>query len=104
MQENAKTDNEKEETQIKQPQAQETSESSSKETSQANTSSSSDESKLTAGEIIKLVRVRFPGNAKSFPFLIGKRKFMYGQKVMAMSDRGMTLGYINSVPYEVPFD
>uniref|UniRef100_UPI00356257EB PSP1 domain-containing protein n=1 Tax=Halobacteriovorax sp. TaxID=2020862 RepID=UPI00356257EB len=39
-----------------------------------------------------------------FPFLIGKRKFMYGQKVMAMSDRGMTLGYINSVPYEVPFD
>ncbi|WP_372656200.1 stage 0 sporulation family protein [Halobacteriovorax sp.] len=104
MQENAKTNNEKEETQIKQPEAQEKGESSVQPTTTASSSSSSDESKLTAGEIIKLVRVRFPGNAKSFPFLIGKRKFMYGQKVMAMSDRGMTLGYINSVPYEVPFD
>ncbi|ATH08004.1 hypothetical protein BIY24_08580 [Halobacteriovorax marinus] len=62
-----------------------------------------EDGKFTEGELITLVRVRFPGNAKSFPFLIGKRKFMYGQKVMAMSDRGMTLGYINSLPYEVPF-
>jgi cell fate regulator YaaT (PSP1 superfamily) len=71
-------------------------------------SSKSNESDGTArfqdGEKIKLVRVRFPGNSKSFPFLIGKRVFMYGQKVMAMSDRGMTVGYINSLPYEVPFE
>ena len=63
-----------------------------------------DKTRFNDGEIIKLVRVRFPGNAKSFPFLIGKRNFMYGQKVMAMSDRGMTVGYINSLPYEVPFE
>jgi cell fate regulator YaaT (PSP1 superfamily) len=69
-----------------------------------NNNQENDKAKFTDGEIIKLVRVRFPGNAKSFPFLIGKRSFMYGQKVMAMSDRGMTVGYINSLPYEVPFE
>ncbi len=70
----------------------------------SNSDNHTEDTKFNDGEVIKLVRVRFPGNAKSFPFLIGKRKFMYGQKVMAMSDRGMTLGYINSLPYEVPFE
>jgi len=56
------------------------------------------------GDPITFVRVRFPGNAKSHPFHLGKRKFNYGQKVMAMSDRGMTVGYINSFPYQLPFD
>lgn len=55
------------------------------------------------GQDISLVRVRFPGNSKSFPFLVGKRTFRYGQKVVAMSDRGMDVGYINSFPYTVPF-
>lgn len=55
------------------------------------------------GEEITLVRVRFPGNSKSFPFLLGERKFQYGQKVLAMSDRGMDVGYINSFPYKVKF-
>lgn len=55
------------------------------------------------GETLKLVRVRFPGHAKSYPFLVGKRTLMYGQKVMAMSDRGMALGYINSFTYEAKF-
>jgi cell fate regulator YaaT (PSP1 superfamily) len=55
------------------------------------------------GQILKFIRVRFPGNAKSFPFLFGKRRFEYGKKVVAMSDRGMAVGYINSFPYEVPF-
>ncbi|OUR95316.1 hypothetical protein A9Q84_15880 [Halobacteriovorax marinus] len=73
-------------------------------TDSSNNTSSQSSAKFTPGENITLVRVRFPGNAKSFPFLIGKRKFMYGQKVMAMSDRGMTVGYINSFPYEIPFD
>ena len=27
-------------------------------------------SKYQAGEVLKFVRVRFPGNAKSFPFLV----------------------------------
>lgn len=61
-------------------------------------------SRFKEGEILTLIRVRFPGNARSFPFLIGKRRFGYGQKVVAMSDRGMTVGYINSFPYEVEFN
>lgn len=61
-------------------------------------------SRFKDGERLTMIRVRFPGNARSFPFLIGKRKFAYGQKVLAMSDRGMTVGYINSFPYEVNFN
>jgi cell fate regulator YaaT (PSP1 superfamily) len=55
------------------------------------------------GDEITFVRVRFPGNSKSFPFLQGKRQYSYGQKVVAMSDRGMDVGYINSFPYTVAF-
>lgn len=61
-------------------------------------------SRFKEGEKLIMIRVRFPGNARSFPFLVGKRKFAYGQKVVAMSDRGMTVGYINSFPYEVIFN
>ncbi|MFA6238429.1 MAG: regulatory iron-sulfur-containing complex subunit RicT [Bacteriovorax sp.] len=61
-------------------------------------------SRFKDGEKLTMVRVRFPGNARSFPFLTGKRRFSYGQKVVAMSDRGMTVGYINSFPYEVVFN
>jgi cell fate regulator YaaT (PSP1 superfamily) len=61
-------------------------------------------SRFKDGEELTMVRVRFPGNAKSFPFVVGKRKFAYGQKVVAMSDRGMTVGYINSFPYLVTFN
>lgn len=63
-----------------------------------------EESRFKEGQILRFVRVRFPGNAKSFPFLIGKRRIEYGQKVVAMSDRGMAVGYVNSFPYEVPFN
>jgi len=73
-----------------------------------NSSELSDEEKdngrFKDGEMLTMIRVRFPGNAKSFPFLLGKRKFNYGQKVVAMSDRGMTVGYINSFPYQVTFN
>lgn len=61
------------------------------------------ESRWKDGDDITLVRVRFPGNSRSFPFLQGKRHFNYGQKVVAMSDRGMDVGYINSFPYTVKF-
>ena len=61
-------------------------------------------SRFKDGEMITMIRVRFPGNARSFPFLVGKRRFAYGQKVIAMSDRGMSVGYINSFPYEVTFN
>ncbi len=55
------------------------------------------------GQILTLVRVRFPGHNKSYPFIIGNTHYQYGQKVVAMSDRGMAVGYINSFPYEVKF-
>ncbi|MCT4640668.1 MAG: hypothetical protein N4A33_00120 [Bacteriovoracaceae bacterium] len=63
-----------------------------------------DNCKFKDGDKLRLVRVRFPGHAKSYPFLIGKRSLMYGQKVMAMSDRGLALGYINSFAYEAAFN
>lgn len=62
------------------------------------------ESRYKEGEELTMVRVRFPGNARSFPFILGKRSFSYGQKVVAMSDRGMDVGYINSFPYQIKFD
>lgn len=61
------------------------------------------QSRYKKGDSLTFVQVRFPGNAKAFPFLIGKRIFAYGKKVMAMSDRGMTVGHINSFPYEKSF-
>lgn len=62
-----------------------------------------DNCKFSEGQILKFVKVRFPGHAKSYAFLIGDRNLTYGKKVMAMSDRGMAVGYINSFPYEIPF-
>lgn len=60
--------------------------------------------RFSPGQPLRFARVRFPGHARSYPFLVGKRKLMYGQKVMAMSDRGMAVGYVNSFIYELPFD
>jgi len=62
------------------------------------------DSRFKDGQEITLLNVRFSGNAKSFPFLMGSKTFHYGQKVVAMSDRGMTVGYINSFPYKKPFE
>ncbi len=64
---------------------------------------SSEESRFKEGQLLRFVRVRFPGHIKSYPFLIGKREMSYGQKVVAMSDRGMAVGYINSFPYDITF-
>ena len=55
------------------------------------------------GQVLRFVRVRFPGNNRSFAFLVGKYEYSYGQKVVAMSDRGMAVGFVNSFPYEVKF-
>lgn len=63
-----------------------------------------EDTRFKEGQILRFVRVRFPGNSRSFPFLIGKRRIEYGQKVVAMSDRGMAVGYVNSFPYDVPFN
>lgn len=61
------------------------------------------DSRFTEGEILRFIRVRFPGNNRSFAFLVGKYEYSYGQKVVAMSDRGMAVGFVNSFPYELPF-
>lgn len=80
----------------------ETSEESDEESSEDK--ANREETRFKEGQILRFVRVRFPGNARSFPFLVGKRRIEYGQKVVAMSDRGMAVGYVNSFPYEVPFN
>ncbi|MBP5297481.1 MAG: hypothetical protein J6Y94_09155, partial [Bacteriovoracaceae bacterium] len=56
------------------------------------------------GQMLTFVRVRFPGQAKALPFFIGNRRFAYGQAVVAMSERGMAVGHINSFPYQRPFN
>lgn len=55
------------------------------------------------GQPITFINVRFPGNARSFQFFIGKKRYSYGQQVLAMSDRGMAVGYVNSFPYDMEF-
>ncbi|TDJ04337.1 MAG: stage 0 sporulation protein [Deltaproteobacteria bacterium] len=66
-------------------------------------SSNKGNKKYQDGDILKFIRVRFPGNIKAHSFLLGNRKLGYGQKVVAMSDRGMAVGYVNSFPYDLPF-
>ncbi len=51
---------------------------------------------------MKLVQVRFPGQGRSETFLLGDRSYSYGDKVLAQSERGITLGYISSFPYTDP--
>ena len=63
-----------------------------------------EDSRFKEGQILRFVRVRFPGNSRSFAFLVGKRTIDYGQKVVAMSDRGMAVGYVNSFHYDVEFN
>ncbi len=55
------------------------------------------------GELLRLIRVRFPGNNRSFPFLVERHDYGYGQRVVAMSDKGLAVGYVNSFPYEARF-
>lgn len=55
------------------------------------------------GDVLRLIRVRFPGQPRPNSFLTGNLSVEYGQKVVALSDRGMTIGYVNSFPYEVTY-
>ncbi len=81
-----------------------TSDAENESQEQETSSDDNKESRFRDGQELMMIRVRFPGNAKSFPFLVGKRHFAYGQKVVAMSDRGMDVGYINSFPYAIKFN
>jgi cell fate regulator YaaT (PSP1 superfamily) len=51
------------------------------------------------GQLLQFVAVRFPGNSKPFPFYIGNKKIPYGERVVAMNDRGVDIGFVNSFPY-----
>jgi cell fate regulator YaaT (PSP1 superfamily) len=68
-----------------------------------NPSAHREDHRFKEGQLIRMIRVRFPGNARSFSFLTGKTEWRHGDKVVALSDRGMAVGFINSFSYEVPF-
>jgi len=55
------------------------------------------------GQILNCVRVRFFGQTQACTFLMGNLPIEYGQKVVAMSERGLTIGYVNSYPFELPY-
>lgn len=62
-----------------------------------------DKKKYNEGDAFELVRVRFPGQTKPQSFYLGKLPFKYGEKVVALSERGMTIGYIHSFPFTVSY-
>lgn len=62
-----------------------------------------DVEEYSPGQKLQLVRVRFPGNARPHTFVVGTRNYAYGQRVVAMSDRGLSVGYVNSFPYEISY-
>jgi cell fate regulator YaaT (PSP1 superfamily) len=55
------------------------------------------------GQALNCVRVRFMGQSQACTFLTGDLAIEYGQKVVAMSERGLTIGYVNSFPFELPY-
>lgn len=55
------------------------------------------------GQILNCVRVRFMGQAQACTFLMDNLPIEYGQKVVAMSDRGMTIGFVNSNPFKLSY-
>ena len=59
--------------------------------------------KYNDGDVLELVRVRFPGQTKPQSFSLDKLPFKYGEKVVALSERGMTIGYIHSFPFTVSY-
>lgn len=51
----------------------------------------------------KFVRVRFLGNPKVFTYRITNEKLHHGDQVVAMTDRGIDIGVVNSFIYEKTF-
>ncbi|MFA5584295.1 MAG: PSP1 domain-containing protein [Bacteriovoracaceae bacterium] len=48
----------------------------------------------------QFIKVRFPGITEAQTFLTENKQYKYGTPVVAMSPRGLAIGYINSFPYE----
>ena len=58
---------------------------------------------MKEGEMLHLVRVRFPGQAQPGVFFANNYSSGYGERVVAMSDRGMAVGFVNSQVYEAEY-
>ena len=50
---------------------------------------------------IRLVKVRFLGQSRPGTFLTGDLPIKYGERVVAMSERGMAIGFVNSDPFDL---
>ena len=48
---------------------------------------------------MRFVKVRFLGQSLPGTFLIADLPIKYGQRVVAMSERGMAIGFVNYDPY-----
>jgi cell fate regulator YaaT (PSP1 superfamily) len=51
---------------------------------------------------LALVNVRFFDQVQPVTCVIGDREVFYGQKVVALSDRGVAIGVVNSLPFYSP--
>lgn len=58
---------------------------------------------IKAGDILQLVRVRFPGQINPGTFLLGDIPYKYGQKVLALSEQGPAVGFINSQLFDLTY-
>ncbi len=50
---------------------------------------------------MRFIKVRFLGQSLPGTFLIGDLPIKYGQRVVAMSERGMAIGFVNSDPFDL---
>jgi cell fate regulator YaaT (PSP1 superfamily) len=56
------------------------------------------------GRTLRFIRVRFPGSNRSLQFMLEDgQDFLHGQKVVALSEDGPAVGFINSFSYEQKF-
>ena len=55
-------------------------------------------------EILELIKVRFWGMPKPYTFKTNGNKYKYQQKVIAKTDRGLAVGFVNSLPFQIKSD
>lgn len=60
--------------------------------------------RFNVGETFQAVKVRFPGQLNAGTFLLNHISYPYGQKVVAMSERGPAIGFVNSLPFEARYE
>jgi cell fate regulator YaaT (PSP1 superfamily) len=73
------------------------------ETTEEGVEAAEDAKKYVHGQVLRFIRVRFPGINRSQAFLVDGNEYLYGQKVVASSERGMSVGFVNSFPYETRY-